>query len=127
MGVEKKMDCAIGPIPARAGEPPKLKLKRKIRWAYPRSRGGTPVIPSKAASLSGLSPLARGNRRRHDQVRRRNGPIPARAGEPTFAAVVGGFNGAYPRSRGGTGKAHELAELIMGLSPLARGNPTMRC
>ncbi len=70
----------------------------------------------------GLSPLARGNRRRRGIVDRENGSIPARTGEPardrgTFAA-----RRVYPRSHGGTPPHMPIIRSDQGLSPLARGN-----
>ena len=50
------------------------------------------------------------------------GPIPARAGEPLPCLVVRDGTGAYPRSRGGTMIGGAPVEVVMGLSPLARGN-----
>ena len=50
------------------------------------------------------------------------GPIPARAGEPQPPNPSLPFPGAYPRSRGGTFGNYTDADLIRGLSPLARGN-----
>ena len=50
-----------GPIPARAGEPLRVKKINLARRAYPRSRGGTGDFMEVTESPEGLSPLARGN------------------------------------------------------------------
>ena len=50
------------------------------------------------------------------------GPIPARAGEPTFNLGRESVRGAYPRSRGGTFLNLPGHGFPRGLSPLARGN-----
>ena len=91
-------------------------------WAYPRSRGGTWAWCSWEGVISGLSPLARGNRSRLPRKRRMPGPIPARAGEPSPAMYVSAAMAAYPRSRGGTACTDQRTDLYPGLSPLARGN-----
>ena len=73
--------------------------------------------------LKGLSPLARGNLSVDQGGPERQGPIPARAGEPpVFTLITSGF-GAYPRSRGGTHSFAASSAAFLGLSPLARGNP----
>ena len=54
-------ESQLGPIPARAGEPPVAGSTGHTCRAYPRSRGGTSVRAEAKAALTGLSPLARGN------------------------------------------------------------------
>ena len=54
----------LGPIPAHAGEPRTRQMSRPGVRAYPRSRGGTPVLRLELFAVLGLSPLTRGNRRR---------------------------------------------------------------
>ena len=72
--------------------------------------------------FGGLSPLARGNRTLGAKLAPMEGPIPARAGEPSGLAVGPRFSGAYPRSRGGTLPYAVTGCVPTGLSPLARGN-----
>ena len=98
--------AVLGPIPARAGEPSTCFARRTPKRAYPRSRGGTINSRLVAAVSEGLSPLARGNLQAKNAMLRGRGPIPARAGEPRFRAIV------------------ILAS--WGLSPLARGNHIAR-
>ena len=74
--------CAVGSIPARAGEPPSPRTCRRLGWVYPRSRGGTKETFDGRLYRLGLSPLARGNQFEGRHVAGGNGSIPARAGEP---------------------------------------------
>ena len=112
----------MGPIPARAGEPPAGKKAGGRGRAYPRSRGGTsPRFPGPPAP-SGLSPLSRGNHAHHGARNLRQGPIPARAGEPATTPTSRPGPRAYPRSRGGTERLARSWSWEPGLSPLARGN-----
>ncbi len=53
-----------GPIPACAGEPQAAGAAAALGGAYPRLRGGTRGQVNTVALWHGLSPLARGNRRR---------------------------------------------------------------
>ncbi len=112
-----------GPIPARAGQPCSRKKVSAPCRAYPRSRGATTPTWIWAACKSGLSPLARGNRRRSRAVLIRVGPIPARAGQPSRAGALSYLIRAYPRSRGATPTGSWYLLASWGLSPLARGNP----
>ena len=71
---------------------------------------------------AGLSPLARGNRDHGHAGADGDGPIPARAGEPSCGRTAPACSGAYPRSRGGTANMAAAVGFYLGLSPLARGN-----
>ena len=115
-------DVPAGPIPARAGEPRQPRAGCRDVGAYPRSRGGTSTCRPMLSSLTGLSPLARGNRHAHSRAADRDGPIPARAGEPSRFGLRALFCWAYPRSRGGTAPVLKSPKRLTGLSPLARGN-----
>ena len=75
------------------------------------------------AADQGLSPLARGNPRPAHGAQVVKGPIPARAGQPSYGDGDGSGSGAYPRSRGATLQQFIQLRGIAGLSPLARGNP----
>ena len=70
----------------------------------------------------GLSPLARGNRLDPRFLLIAAGPIPAHAGEPALPWVPLTPCRAYPRSRGGTQIVGMALAMLVGLSPLARGN-----
>jgi len=71
-----------GPIPARAGQPGASMRSWLITRAYPRSRGATRRVSTMHRCAVGLSPLARGNLVQDAQMIDRQGPIPARAGQP---------------------------------------------
>ena len=118
-------DLGQGPIPACAGEPHRSRPTRGPSGAYPRMRGGT-ISPLHGRRLrKGLSPHARGNLPGQLARNLHCGPIPACAGEPQSPARCGHGRGAYPRMRGGTKLANALSLFAEGLSPHARGNPTV--
>ncbi len=85
-------------------------------------RGGTSWarIPTKQAH--GLSPHARGNLKFKYDLSKRQGPIPACAGEPSGFLPQAISHWAYPRMRGGTPKTAQEQASRLGLSPHARGN-----
>ena len=85
--------------------------------------GGTGIGQAAVSKIKGLSPLTRGNRQTFSRIFPRRGPIPAHAGEPPLRANPAFASWAYPRSRGGTFKLHQLGGREWGLSPLTRGNP----
>ena len=111
-----------GPIPARTGQPSHEFSSTLLGWAYPRSHGATPSGGFFVPSIGGLSPLARGNRRRRHFFGHAHGPIPARTGQPPLAQHERIRKGAYPRSHGATCSDKDLPIPPYGLSPLARGN-----
>ena len=111
-----------GPIPARAGQPTSPTPSACAIGAYPRSRGATHKPAVDKAWGQGLSPLARGNLRKHRTTARTRGPIPARAGQPRSLRGSIPCARAYPRSRGATDTADAARLRPYGLSPLARGN-----
>ena len=119
---QTQVEQSQGPIPARAGQPAVADLVPYAKKAYPRSRGATGWVEVARESDPGLSPLARGNRRRPVALAVSFGPIPARAGQPNPLALIDWRLGAYPRSRGATGLNTDTIKMKQGLSPLARGN-----
>ena len=74
----------VGPIPARAGQPRQRRAAALQAGAYPRSRGATASKAAGGGLIGGLSPLARGNPTRNIHKLNADGPIPARAGQPTL-------------------------------------------
>jgi len=120
-------ELELGPIPARAGQPPPRAASIASRRAYPRSRGATTRGCPGGWPQEGLSPLARGNLGARADVEVCLGPIPARAGQPDPGAVFFAQAGAYPRSRGATWQSFANRPFSMGLSPLARGNRDLVC
>ena len=115
--------CA-GSIPACAGEPLERASGRLCRAVYPRLRGGTDSMKSPGRPVRGLSPLARGNRVVSLTKAITSGSIPACAGEPCWRRTTTRRPGVYPRLRGGTIFGSIEPIFGLGLSPLARGNPS---
>ncbi len=112
-----------GSIPAGAGEPPDGAGAGCSRGVYPRGCGGTVISPADPLKEMGLSPRVRGNRDGGGDQKRRDGSIPAGAGEPSLPAALLGRRRVYPRGCGGTGMLPENDPLFGGLSPRVRGNP----
>ncbi len=86
----KQMLCkftglVLGPIPACAGETADRAVTPESMRAYPRVRGGNSASPVNTSAGPGLSPRARGKRKRGDARAEHPGPIPACAGE-TFGS-----------------------------------------
>ena len=113
--------CA-GPIPAWAGEPRTRPKEATTTGAYPRVGGGTPSPSPAVSGSAGLSPRGRGNLRPRVDGLRRDGPIPAWAGEPELLRGRGPLRGAYPRVGGGTCVMAIFEGCREGLSPRGRGN-----
>ena len=112
---------STGLIPARAGTTCLTRVKRKARWAHPRSRGDHYLANHPGTGEKGSSPLARGPPAELERDRRRVGLIPARAGT-TARALFGAWHaGAHPRSRGDHETVGASINAVMGSSPLARG------
>ena len=114
--------CAIGSIPASAGEPPWLSPTTGITRVYPRECGGTRERRAQSLSDWGLSPRVRGNHKRNGRRRQTYGSIPASAGEPCATRRFGTTSRVYPRECGGTRICTVLRYVRMGLSPRVRGN-----
>ena len=69
----------------------------------------------------GLSPQARGERKRHYNDEKQEGPIPAGAGGTSPPPASRSASRAYPRRRGGNTKKRPQVFGMSGLSPQARG------
>ena len=124
---EQEVDArVVGPIPARAGEPPGCGARRRCPRAYPRAGGGTDVDRHGDGAETGLSPRGRGNHRDRHHGARHPGPIPARAGEPSRTSSCARRIGAYPRAGGGTRRDDARRRHGAGLSPRGRGNRDRR-
>ena len=93
-----------------------------FKRAYPRSHGATAITFQGICRLTGLSPLARGNRAWPNTPGPRSGPIPARTGQPNEMIRAITAARAYPRSHGATRTTLIFISSLLGLSPLARGN-----
>ena len=113
-----------GSIPACAGEPDGRVLHRFLGRVYPRVCGGTSDLNTTSYTSPGLSPRVRGNRSRASTSAPCPGSIPACAGEPLDAGEGGARLKVYPRVCGGTLQVDQPGEVVEGLSPRVRGNPT---
>ena len=91
-----------GSIPAHAGEPCRPQCNRPPKAVYPRPRGGTCNGGRCSTCARGLSPPTRGNRPPSRPRLRRDGSIPAHAGEPRPPLAEPSKRKVYPRPRGGT-------------------------
>ena len=74
------MRVMSGLIPARAGNTWAKNIPAQPTWAHPRSRGEHVSQVSAVHQALGSSPLARGARLSHQELRQMMGLIPARAG-----------------------------------------------
>ena len=94
---------------------------------YPRAGGGTRANASPRRSSTGLSPRRRGNQVQREVRDRREGSIPAQAGEPRSGSPTRIPYRVYPRAGGGTVLPEKLDERLEGLSPRRRGNLCHGC
>ena len=113
--------CA-GPIPARAGQPTSAKRTVRRSGAYPRTSGATAKHHSRLVLDDGLSPHERGNLLTRSGLKAVQGPIPARAGQPTIYGDTMKLDKAYPRTSGATLRTARSDRGDCGLSPHERGN-----
>ena len=91
-----------------------------------RLRGGTEVGPEVKQVAIGLSPRLRGNHLDICLEKRREGSIPAPAGEPPGPPGRPASTRVYPRACGGTTERGGRMTIPKGLSPRLRGNPDGR-
>ncbi len=119
---ESSRSVSTGSIPAGAGEPKEGLMRPFGDLVYPRGCGGTTTWSSSSMRRSGLSPRVRGNLRPRARQRRRQGSIPAGAGEPPCCAAARRRCGVYPRGCGGTNPRRFPMSASKGLSPRVRGN-----
>ena len=88
---------------------------------HPRSRGVYRVLPARASTARGSSPLARGLRIRNGEDPERIGIIPARAGFTSTRPPDSSTPADHPRSRGVYAGGDLGIGCGLGSSPLARG------
>ena len=119
---DTSMTRSRGSIPACAGEPLLLAVRKSATEVYPRVCGGTFPCQSARGSVPGLSPRVRGNPFDPQVLENLPGSIPACAGEPRFRPPLIARLRVYPRVCGGTGTAETSAKTMCGLSPRVRGN-----
>ncbi len=108
-------------IPAGAGNTLSGPHAEPIDAVYPRWRGEHSPVATDTEALGGLSPLARGTRRRRYSVPLQSRFIPAGAGNTHTCCSYGAHHSVYPRWRGEHPRWMASATLHYGLSPLARG------
>ena len=111
-----------GSIPARAGEPPPTGPYASSSRVYPRACGGAAWRSAIARLICGLSPRVRGSLHARQCGRPWRGSIPARAGEPPWAAASRSCPTVYPRACGGAAVEVVDAVHVAGLSPRVRGS-----
>ena len=122
LGCRRVLLASRGPIPACAGQPCSNRLPPIFWGAYPRVCGATMQSLAVCTAHVGLSPRVRGNRVCKHLAYWRSGPIPACAGQPSFAKFVLSASTAYPRVCGATAVNLMSLSAITGLSPRVRGN-----
>ena len=108
-------------IPAYAGDPISYSRLASAGAVYPRLRGGSPPRGEVGACARGLSPPTRGIPPLRIQRRRKEGSIPAYAGDPLGNTILNEGAGVYPRLRGGSFLAPYPYPASNGLSPPTRG------
>ncbi|SWQ41933.1 Domain of uncharacterised function (DUF2825) [Klebsiella pneumoniae] len=108
-------------IPAGAGNTIICLVARSVDAVYPRWRGEHTSVTVLAAPATGLSPLARGTRKKHGAALVLRWFIPAGAGNTSGYFIEFINITVYPRWRG----EHRIGRVDKtqpaGLSPLARG------
>ena len=110
-------------IPARAGNTLEPIFTIHQCSVHPRSRGEHLVDQPRIRFHHGSSPLARGTRQGHPPRRVADRFIPARAGNTPLRTAGARHGPVHPRSRGEHDEAHDVLEVDVGSSPLARGTP----
>ncbi len=108
-------------IPAGAGNTSSYCVTLPMNEVYPRWRGEHPQVRKASLTRDGLSPLARGTRRRYISRFFPARFIPAGAGNTPPIAVAYESNAVYPRWRGEHVFRLSGHFVHSGLSPLARG------
>ena len=110
------------PTPARAGQPDEVAVYKKVVAAYPRACGATADRVASVGNAMGLPPRVRGNRVPPAVLVDRDGPTPARAGQPPGPTARRRASEAYPRACGATSPRRRATTRRLGLPPRVRGN-----
>ena len=98
---DHRVDVPPGSIPAWAGEPRRNSAASAHARVYPRVGGGAGSGELASHVRGGLSPRGRGSRGGRRSTARRDGSIPAWAGEPRSIASISAAAWVYPRVGGG--------------------------
>ncbi len=110
-------------IPAGSGNTQRSQTPEMEIPVYPRWRGEHPCSVELKPGLIGLSPLARGTRRRRKFLLPEARFIPAGAGNTCPVRQSSTIISVYPRWRGEHNSRLQTLTDSGGLSPLARGTP----
>ncbi len=113
-------------IPAGAGNTLAAKLIPSARPVYPRWRGEHDAQALACWAVSGLSPLARGTLVNVHEPGFIGRFIPAGAGNTHRCRSSSNPPPVYPRWRGEHAKHLDVNQVLLGLSPLARGTHVYR-
>ena len=119
---DRDHEDAVGPTPARAGQPSTRCTARSSPRAYPRACGATSASVLRLTHVLGLPPRVRGNLHLPIRYLTRERPTPARAGQPPPPRRGRPSAGAYPRACGATHLLVWDTDNDTGLPPRVRGN-----
>ena len=108
-------------IPAGAGNSVGINAGAVPTTVYPRWRGELRNVWARGLERAGLSPLARGTPASPADVVNRRRFIPAGAGNSYRLIVNVPLLAVYPRWRGELSSMKNRRNVLLGLSPLARG------
>ena len=123
----RRRGTPTGSIPAPAGEPRVVDIRKSETKVYPRACGGTFDYVDERSELMGLSPRLRGNRICSEITTGNARSIPAPAGEPRQGHGRRSRHRVYPRACGGT-LANEITTNVRQWSiPAPAGEPGWRC
>ena len=111
-----------GTIPACAGEPSARKRSRRSCRDHPRVCGGAAFHNRASRPCQGPSPRVRGSHHANDHPHRRDGTIPACAGEPGPVYRGEDLYRDHPRVCGGAPAATGYGSVRRGPSPRVRGS-----
>ena len=111
-------------IPARAGPTVRSRISVQPSPDHPRSCGANRPDRRRGESMSGSSPLVRGQPQRHRRPRPVARIIPARAGPTNSNRSPRTDSTDHPRSCGANCDSGDQLALRRGSSPLVRGQPS---
>ena len=112
-----------GSIPARAGNPAGSRSSPGTSRVHPRACGESGPLPRAQLDVLGPSPRVRGIHRGRGEKRRRDGSIPARAGNPRRSADTPRPRRVHPRACGESPTTARRLDARRGPSPRVRGIP----
>jgi len=125
-GRYEKITLEEGSIPAWAGEAAAQNRRLGVWRVDPRVGGGSVSGQLVMGDTGGRSPRGRGKRSGPGSLRRRQGSIPAWAGEAQAELLASTPPQVDPRVGGGSGRTSPTRDHTMGRSPRGRGKPARR-